>query len=51
MCEKEKLRVLREGVKKLTFKKIDLAGNYASIAYRTFGGGSVGVKFNSFKRY
>jgi len=47
--QKEKLRVLREGVRKLTFKKIDIAGNYASISYKAFDGGKMGIKFNPFE--
>lgn len=47
--QREKLRVLREGVKKLAFKKIDIAGNYASITYKAFDGGKMGVRFNPFE--
>src|SRR3989442_14919811 len=47
--QKEKLRVLREGVRKLTFKKIDIAGNYASISYKAFEGGKMGIRFNPFE--
>ena len=47
--QKEKLRVLREGVRKLAFKKIDIAGNYASISYKAFDGGKMGIKFNPFE--
>lgn len=47
--QKEKLRVLREGVRKLAFKKIDIAGNYASITYKAFDGGQMGIRFNPFE--
>jgi hypothetical protein len=47
--QKEKLRVLREEVKKLTFKKIDIAGNYASITYKAFDGGKMGIRFDPFE--
>jgi hypothetical protein len=48
-AQKEKLRVLREGVRKLVFKKIDIAGNYASISYKAFDGGKMGIRFNPFE--
>ncbi len=47
--QKEKLRVLREEVRKLTFKKIDIAGNYASISYKAFDGGTMGIRFHPFE--
>lgn len=47
--QREKLRTLREKVRKLSFKKIDIAGNYASIAYKAFDGGKMGIKFNPFE--
>ena len=47
--QKEKLKALRDQVKKLTFKKIDTAGNYSSITYKAFDGGRMGIKFNPFE--
>lgn len=47
--QKEKLQKLRDEVRKLTFKKIDLAGNYASITYKAFDGGKMGVRFSPFE--
>jgi len=47
--QREKLRVLREGVRKLVFKKIDIAGNYASVTYKAFDGGKMGIRFNPFE--
>src|SRR2546426_3973831 len=47
--QKEKLQALREEVRKLSFKKIDIAGNYASISYKAFDGGKMGIRFNPFE--
>jgi len=47
--QKKKLRELREQVRKLVFKKIDIAGNYASITYKAFDGGKMGIRFNPFE--
>src|SRR5207245_10567088 len=39
----------KEKDRKLTFKKIDIAGNYASISYKAFDGGKMGIRFNPFE--
>jgi hypothetical protein len=47
--QKEKLEKLRQDVRTLEFKKIDVAGNYASITYKAFDGGKMGVRFDPFE--
>jgi hypothetical protein len=47
--QKKKLAALREEVKKLTFKKIDIAGNYASVSYKAIDGGNMKISLNPFE--
>jgi hypothetical protein len=47
--QKEKLGKLRDAVRDLTFRKLDIAGNYASITYKAFDGGKMGIRFDPFE--
>ena len=47
--QKEKLADLRNRVKKLEFKKIDMAGDYASITYKAIDGGHMNINLNPFE--
>lgn len=47
--QKDKLKALREQVRKLAFRKIDMAGSYSSITYKAFDGGKMGIRFIPFE--
>ena len=47
--QKEKLNKLRDEVKKLVFKRIDIAGDYSSITFKAIDGGKMKVYFNPFE--
>lgn len=47
--QKEKLDNLRKEVKKLVFKKIDIAGSYTSITFKAVDGGKMRVNLNPFE--
>lgn len=47
--QKIKLDRLRNDVKNLTFKRVDIAGNYGSIAYKAIDGGKMKVYFDPFE--
>jgi hypothetical protein len=47
--QREKLNYLREDVRSLVFKRIDMAGEYASISYKAIDGGKMKINFNPFE--
>ena len=47
--QKRKLEALRGEVKGLKFKKIDIAGNYASVSYKAIDGGNMRINLNPFE--
>ncbi|GEM_PF-1359638 len=47
--QKEKLKILRNDVKDLEFKKIDIAGHYASVSYKAIDGGNMRINLNPFE--
>ncbi len=49
IIQKEKLEELRKEVKSLQFKKIDIAGNYASISYKAIDGGNMRINLSPFE--
>ena len=47
--QRQKLETLRGDVKELKFKKIDIAGSYASISYKAIDGGNMRINLNPFE--
>ncbi|MFA5106522.1 MAG: DNA double-strand break repair nuclease NurA [Candidatus Micrarchaeia archaeon] len=47
--QNDKLNKLREDVKTLQFKRVDIAGDYSSITYKAIDGGKMKVYFNPFE--
>ncbi|NJD75867.1 MAG: hypothetical protein FIB08_02040 [Candidatus Methanoperedens sp.] len=47
--QRDKLNSLREAVKTLKYKKIDIAGDYASITYKAIDGGCMKINLNPFE--
>lgn len=47
--QKEKLQALRERVRDLEFKKIDIAGGYTSLSFKAIDGGQMNVHLNPFE--
>lgn len=47
--QKEKLDGLRERVRDIDFKKVDIAGNYRSLSFKAIDGGQMNVHLNPFE--
>jgi hypothetical protein len=47
--QRQKLETLRKDVKGLKFKKIDIAGSYASVSYKAIDGGNMRINLNPFE--
>lgn len=47
--QRQKLETLRKDVRGLKFKKIDIAGSYASVSYKAIDGGNMRINLNPFE--